>query len=94
MIYHLEDRPAEKGRSVLVESKTGREIVKKEVDVRTGVHEYGGAAAIVHDGIVYYSDISDNRLYRLAVKEGSQAEPVTPGKLLCLLLQRITNYTL
>ncbi|KAE9387187.1 hypothetical protein BT96DRAFT_1005365 [Gymnopus androsaceus JB14] len=42
------------------------------------VHEYGGAAVIVRDGIAYYSDFSNTRLYKVAVKEGSQAEPVTP----------------
>ncbi|KAJ3772596.1 Alpha/Beta hydrolase protein [Lentinula raphanica] len=77
-IYHLEGRPSEKGRCVLVESDTGREIVGKDVNVRTGVHEYGSGSAIVHDGIAYYSNISDNRVYKVSVKEGSQAEPITP----------------
>ncbi|KAF9072442.1 alpha/beta-hydrolase [Rhodocollybia butyracea] len=78
VVYHIEGRPAEEGRCVLVETKTGREIVSKDVNVRTGVHEYGSAAALVHDGIAYYSNISDNRVYKVDVKEGSQAEPVTP----------------
>ncbi|KAJ3795411.1 Alpha/Beta hydrolase protein [Lentinula aff. detonsa] len=78
VIYHLEGRPAEKGRCVLIESETGREIVGKDVNVRTGVHEYGSASAIVHDGIAYYSNIIDNRVYKVSVKEGSQAEPITP----------------
>ncbi|KAJ3842541.1 Alpha/Beta hydrolase protein [Lentinula raphanica] len=77
-IYHLEGRPSEKGRCVLVESETGREIVGKDVNVRTGVHEYGSGSAIVHDGIAYYSNISDNRVHKVSVKEGSQAEPITP----------------
>ncbi|KAJ4490705.1 Alpha/Beta hydrolase protein [Lentinula aciculospora] len=78
VIYHLEGRPAEKGRCVLVQSETGREIVGKDVNVRTGVHEYGSAAALVHDGIAYYSNIVDNRMYKVDVKDGSQAEPITP----------------
>ncbi|KAJ3872065.1 alpha/beta-hydrolase [Lentinula edodes] len=78
IIYHLESRPAEKGRCVLVESETGREIVGKDVNVRTGVHEYGSASAIVHDGIAYYSNIIDNRVYKVNVKDGSPAEPITP----------------
>ncbi|KIK54757.1 hypothetical protein GYMLUDRAFT_48458 [Collybiopsis luxurians FD-317 M1] len=78
VVYHLEGRPAEKGRCVLVESLSGREIVPKDVNVRTGVHEYGSAAAIVHDGVAYYSNFADNRVYKISVKEGSQPEAVTP----------------
>ncbi|KAF5378917.1 hypothetical protein D9757_008722 [Collybiopsis confluens] len=78
IVYHLEGRPSEKGRVTLVESSTGREIVPKDVNVRSGVHEYGGAAAIVHDGVAYYSNFGDNRLYKVGVKEGSLPEAITP----------------
>ncbi|KIK54773.1 hypothetical protein GYMLUDRAFT_264477 [Collybiopsis luxurians FD-317 M1] len=83
VVYHLEGRPADKGRCVLVESLTGCEIVPKDVNVRSGVHEYGGAAAIVHDGVAYYSNFADNRVYKIGVKEGSQPEAVTPGISIC-----------
>ncbi|KAF8829930.1 hypothetical protein HHX47_DHR2000250 [Lentinula edodes] len=92
IIYHLESRPAEKGRCVLVESETGREIVGKDVNVRTGVHEYGSASAIVHDGIAYYSNIIDNRVYKVNVKDGSPAEPITPG-MLFTLSQQISTFS-
>ncbi|KAF9073509.1 alpha/beta-hydrolase [Rhodocollybia butyracea] len=78
VVYHIEGRPAEKGRCVLVETETGREIVPKEINVRTGVHEYGSGAAFVHNGIAYYSDLNDNRMYKVDVKEASLPQPVTP----------------
>lgn len=55
--------------------------------MRTGVHEYGSASAIVHDGIAYYSNIIDNRVYKVNVKDGSPAEPITPGMLFTLSRQ-------
>lgn len=111
LIYHIEDRPAEGGRSVLVESvqrqvflclfthdhfslrvhslyclpisnwSSRREIVPKDANIRTGVHEYGTAAAVVNDGIALYSNLTDNRVYKVDVRRGSTAEPVTPGML-------------
>jgi dipeptidyl aminopeptidase/acylaminoacyl peptidase len=45
-------------------------------DVRTRVHEYGGAAYTVCRGIVYYSEFADQRLYRL--EPGGAPEPLTP----------------
>ncbi|KAF9486959.1 hypothetical protein BDN71DRAFT_1514447 [Pleurotus eryngii] len=79
-IYHVESRPAEAGRNVLVETETARELVGKEWNVRTGVHEYGGGAAIVHDGIAYVSHYGDGRVYTVDVKvEGATPEAVTPA---------------
>lgn len=46
--------------------------------MRTGVQEYGGAPAIVHNGIIYFSHYTDGRIYR--VKEGAEPEAVTPGE--------------
>jgi hypothetical protein len=86
VIYHIEGRPAEKGRCVLVETETGREIVPKEINVRTGVHEYGSAAALVHNGIAYYSDFNDNRVYKVQVAEAGLPQPVTPGMAFAVLL--------
>ncbi|KAF7416263.1 hypothetical protein PC9H_002528 [Pleurotus ostreatus] len=78
-IYHVESRPAEAGRSVLVETETARELVGKEWNVRTGVHEYGGGAAIVYNGIAYFSHYGDGRVYTVDVKaEGATPEAVTP----------------
>ena len=44
--------------------------------MRTRVHEYGGASFIVVGGTIYYSQLSDQRLYEL--KRGGAPAPVTP----------------
>lgn len=58
-VYWIESRPMEEGRYVVV-TKNGdtiREISPKDTNVRTRVHEYGGAPAIVYDGIsnIFYT---------------------------------------
>ena len=45
-------------------------------NVRTRVHEYGGAAYTVARGIVYYAEFADQRLYRL--EPGGTPVPLTP----------------
>ncbi|RXW25129.1 hypothetical protein EST38_g726 [Candolleomyces aberdarensis] len=76
-VYHIERRPSEQGRSVLVETDTGKDVVGQEWNVRTGVHEYGGSAALVHDGVAYFSNYSDGRIY--VVTQGQDPQAVTPG---------------
>jgi hypothetical protein len=80
VIYHVESRPSEGGRGVLVESHTGRDIVGREWNVRSGVMEYGGSPAVVHAGVAYFSNFGDGRVYAVDVKEGSEPRPVTPGE--------------
>ncbi|KAJ7475116.1 Alpha/Beta hydrolase protein [Mycena galericulata] len=77
-VYHVESRPSEGGRCVLVESHSGRDLVGKEWNVRTGVMEYGGAAAIVHAGCAYFSHLPDGRVNSTDVTKGSVPRPVTP----------------
>jgi hypothetical protein len=79
-VYHVESRPSESGRCVLVDSRTGRDLVGKEWNVRTGVCEYGGSPAIVYAGVAYFSHFVDGRVYCVGVKEGSEPRAVTPGK--------------
>ena len=65
-IYWLEMRPSEGGRTVLVRrSPDGRtqDITPTPYNVRTRVHEYGGGAYLVHDGDIYFSNFSDQRVY-------------------------------
>ncbi|KAG5641712.1 hypothetical protein DXG03_004399 [Asterophora parasitica] len=76
-IYHIEARPSEAGRNTIVNTKTGIELTPgKDWNVRTGVHEYGGAPAIVYNGYAYFSRFTDGRVYR--VKGGEEPEAVTP----------------
>ncbi|GAC1353456.1 MAG: S9 family peptidase [Herpetosiphon sp.] len=49
------------------------DMTPREMNVRTRVHEYGGAAFSVGDGVVYFSCYADQRLYRQA-----QSREVTP----------------
>ncbi|HTQ33291.1 MAG TPA: prolyl oligopeptidase family serine peptidase [Stellaceae bacterium] len=74
-IYWTESRPGEGGRNVLVKSG-GDDVTPAPYNVRTRVHEYGGGAATVHQGTVYFSNFADQRLYRLTA--GGTPEPLTP----------------
>jgi len=77
-VYWLEGRPLEGGRSVLVvRHSDGRieDITPDGFNVRTTVHEYGGGAYLVNDGIVYFSNFQDQRLYR---QDAGTPEPITP----------------
>jgi dipeptidyl aminopeptidase/acylaminoacyl peptidase len=65
-IYWLESRPQEAGRNVVVRRTADgniTDITPPEYNVRSRVHEYGGAAYTVVDGQVYFSNNSDNCLY-------------------------------
>ncbi|KAF7430148.1 hypothetical protein PC9H_005848 [Pleurotus ostreatus] len=78
-IYHVELRPTNEGKNALVESDTRRDLVSGDWDVRTGVHDYGGGAAIIYGGIAYFSNYSDGRVYSIDIKsEGGTPEAVTP----------------
>lgn len=79
-IYWIEGRPLEGGRYVIVRhSDHGADvdIIPKPYSARTTVHEYGGGAAVVSNGIVYFSHFSDQRLYRLE-SQGTLI-PLTPS---------------
>ncbi|HZG90599.1 MAG TPA: prolyl oligopeptidase family serine peptidase [Pseudonocardia sp.] len=74
-----EGRPAEEGRVQLVRrTPDGRttDLLPAGMSARTAVHEYGGAAWWVHDGVVWFAEWTDQRLYRLA--PGGSPQPLTP----------------
>jgi dipeptidyl aminopeptidase/acylaminoacyl peptidase len=76
--YWIEMRPAEKGRCVIVK-RDGRgrttDINPAPFNARTRVHEYGGGAYAVRDGVVYFSSFEDNRVY--CREPGGSPQPVT-----------------
>jgi dipeptidyl aminopeptidase/acylaminoacyl peptidase len=79
-IYWVESRPSEEGRSVIVRRLKNGECIDatpQPFNVRTRVHEYGGGAFLVNNGTVYFSNFSDQRLYRQ--KSGSIPVPITPA---------------
>ncbi len=79
-IYWLEMRPSEGGRSVLVcrtpEGET-MDVTPRDFNVRTRVHEYGGGSFLVADGLVYFSNFMDQRVYRQTLN--GEPEPLTPA---------------
>ena len=77
-VYWTESRPAEAGRSALVRFRDGAtaEVIPAPFNVRTRVHEYGGAAYLVCDGTVYFSNFKDQRLYRASATQAPI--PITP----------------
>jgi dipeptidyl aminopeptidase/acylaminoacyl peptidase len=78
-IYWSEQRPTEGGRSVIVRRSPDGQIVDvtpAPFNVRTRVHEYGGGAYTVQDGVVYFSNFADQRLYRQV--PGQDPVAITP----------------
>jgi dipeptidyl aminopeptidase/acylaminoacyl peptidase len=60
-----------------------QELTPQGFNVRTRVHEYGGGAYIVAGGQIYFSNFSDQRVYRGGLSAGSKeqdpAYAVTPA---------------
>ncbi len=67
MVYWIENRAREQGRSVLVRcdaSGTKVDLTPPSLSVRSRVHEYGGAAMLIDGDTVYFSNHADQQLYR------------------------------
>jgi dipeptidyl aminopeptidase/acylaminoacyl peptidase len=74
-----ESRPDLGGRQVVVRTRAGSppvEISPPGVSVRSRVHEYGGGAATVWNGILFYVDQADQRWYRARDPRESGGRPV------------------
>src|SRR4051794_13823486 len=68
-IYWIESRPAEDGRQVIVRRRpdgTIEDVLPPGFSARPLVHEYGGLCFAVRDGVVWFSNFVDQRLWRLA----------------------------
>ena len=80
-VYWVESRPDEAGRCAAMRRAAGgavSEVTTPAFNARTRLHEYGGGALAVSNGVAYFSNFSDQRLYRRPV-EGSQAPTaITP----------------
>jgi dipeptidyl aminopeptidase/acylaminoacyl peptidase len=77
-IYWIESRPAERGRrSIQRRSADGeiRELTPSEFNVRTRLHEYGGAAYEVDNDTIYFQNFADQLMYRHDA--GSAPRPIT-----------------
>ncbi len=76
----LEQRPSEKGRSVVVRRTADghtEDLLPAPFNARSRVHEYGGAAWLVRDGVLYFSHDVDQRVYR--IEPGQPSMPITPA---------------
>jgi dienelactone hydrolase len=86
-VYWLESRPQEGGRSVIVRSAADGSSVdvtppvsaagEAVFNVRSRVHEYGGGAYLVSNGVVYFCNDPDQRLYRQ--EPGAAPVAITPA---------------
>jgi dipeptidyl aminopeptidase/acylaminoacyl peptidase len=75
----LEGRPGDAGRATLVRLRPGgapEDVSPPGVNVRTRVHEYGGAAFLAVGDVLVVSDFASGRLLRVAPDR--TATPVTP----------------
>jgi dipeptidyl aminopeptidase/acylaminoacyl peptidase len=78
-VWWLEERPDEQGRGVVCSSVDGvdvREHTAADHNVRSLVHEYGGLPYAVCDGVVWYCNFADQRVWRRS-PDGA-VTPITP----------------
>ncbi|HEX3460191.1 MAG TPA: hypothetical protein VHT49_04745, partial [Acidimicrobiales bacterium] len=78
--FWLESRPEDGGRQVMVTDQGGApvDVSPATVSIRSRVHEYGGGAATVSGGVLYYVDQADQRWYRSPMGDGRPPVPLTP----------------
>ncbi|MCP5098804.1 MAG: S9 family peptidase [Chloroflexi bacterium] len=77
-IYWSEGRPSENGRNIIIKWTPDdgmEEMTPAGFNVRSRVHEYGGASFTVHDDVIYFSNFLDQQLY--TQYPFSLAEPLT-----------------
>ena len=77
-LYWVENVPARGGEVALFSHSAGAtaQLTPNGANVRTRVHEYGGAPFIIVGDTIYYSQLTDQRLYEL--KHGAAPAAVTP----------------
>jgi dipeptidyl aminopeptidase/acylaminoacyl peptidase len=77
--YWVESRPTEGGRYVIVTPGAAGSIVEQTpaaFNARTRVHEYGGRPYALAEGVIYFSNFADQRLY--AQRSGEAPVALTP----------------
>ena len=78
-IYWLEMRPSEGGRNVIVRRDSAGVItdaIPRSFNARTRVHEYGGGDYVVRNGLICFSNFTDQRLYKQLPSQTPQ--PISP----------------
>ena len=77
--YWIEGRASEGGRNVIVRRAadgTSADLTPPSFNARTSVHEYGGGDYVVSNGIVYFSNFADQRVYHMT--PGTTPKAITP----------------
>ncbi len=80
-VYWVESRPDEAGRCAamrLTADGAMTELTTPAHNARTRVHEYGGGALAVSNGVAYFSNFADQRLYRRPVDGSEPPVAITP----------------
>ena len=80
-VYWVESRPDEAGRCAVMRMTADgvlSEVTTPAHNARTRVHEYGGGALAVSNGVAYFSNFSDQRLYRRPVNGSEAPAAITP----------------
>lgn len=68
-LFYVERRPTEGGRHVIMRrGKDGAisEVLPPPYSARSRVHEYGGTSYIAVEGVVYFVNKDDQRLYKVS----------------------------
>ena len=79
-LWWSESRPEELGRSAVMRRSVDgvvTEVLGPPWNARTAVHEYGGGAWWVANGVLWFADWATQRLHRLV--PGGEPEPLTPA---------------
>ncbi len=82
--YWLEQRPQEKGRSVIIRQKLSNsdnspeEVTPKAFNVHSRIHEYGGGNYLAHKGIIYFVNAQDQRVYQLDSNKKKSPQALSP----------------
>ncbi len=80
VLYWSELRPYEKGRIVVCRRETdgaSDDITPQGFNARTRVHEYGGGGWAVMHGTIFFTNFTDQRLYRQ--ERNGAPRPITPA---------------
>jgi dipeptidyl aminopeptidase/acylaminoacyl peptidase len=85
-VWWAESRPAEGGRTAIMrrsvpadaaqEVLAAVEITPKDTNVRTTVHEYGGGSWWASNGVLWYSEYRDQRIYRIETQGANVFVPI------------------
>ncbi len=78
-LYWVEGRPEEGGRNVIVRWRPDsavEDVLPAAFNARTRVHEYGGRSVLVAGDTLWFSNFTDQRLYRM--RPGEEPRAITP----------------